>query len=466
MPLTRFGRPWQKEGTRERFGWGGVVYLALTLAYLAGPCTRPSSGIGCTAGLFRWLADQGGRSQVTCTTRDSLRGLVATSGVGPGATLLEVPLGATLGDGCTDIVQVPFVATAPSWAKNLPWNVQLAIGILLRRGQDEWKPFLDSWPRSPPLLPKDLDDEELEEAQDEDLEVKAGSVFFWLEERYEDAREAYEAQGISDPFPWDEDDFRWALGHVWSRCCRFDLGSQGGVRRLLVPVFDLANHVAEPNAVFDYNATSSCGPAICLYATRDILEGEAVTLCYGEHPNLHFLLYYGFVPLMPPNPHDFVSVSLVEILEALPFEAPQRGWRAAVQASGFPAVLDLRASGPPKQLLDAFQVLLWQGEEASDARVLQAVASACKALEAKHETTLEEDEDLLQANGSADAQLSAGVRLLLQYRIGRKRLLRDLCIRCGAQADALEAREAPASASTRVGAQADASEAREARGSA
>ena len=55
---------------------------------------------------------------------------------------------------------------------------------------------LDSWPEAP-LLPKDLEEEdgalessglqneELEAAQDEDLEVKAGGTFFWLEDRYE-----------------------------------------------------------------------------------------------------------------------------------------------------------------------------------------------------------------------------------------------------------------------------------------
>ena len=46
-------------------------------------------------------------------------------------------------------------------------------------------------------------------------------------------------------------------------------------------MLDLANHEAQPSALFTYSAVG--GGSIRLHATRPLLEGDAVTITYGEH---------------------------------------------------------------------------------------------------------------------------------------------------------------------------------------
>eukprot|EP00439_Symbiodinium_sp_Y106_P079947 s2899_g18.t1 len=378
----------------------------------------------CRAGdtLLSWIQEGGGDGTLK---RDvdarGLRGLVVTKPARAGDILLEVPLGLTLADGCEGPSEGA-VAAGPPWSKQLPWNVQLALGVLARRQEPDWSLFLDSWPPAP-ILPKDMEDEDLEEAQDEDFEVKAGGTLFWLEERYEDALAAWEQAEAADPKVfWSEEEFRWAMAHVWSRCCRLDLEELGGIRRLLIPLLDMGNHDSEPSAVFDLGRN---GRAVCLSATRDLQEGDPVTYSYGEHPNEHFALYYGFVP--ESNPYDHFKVSLTKVLQCLTLAGfPGAGdWQAArmeeVVLSGVAAnSLELRARSPPLGLLQALFALL---PEASEATVLRAVAVACQCLEAEHPTTLKEDQEIIDSRSS---ELADGVLLLVKLRMERKKLFSSL----------------------------------------
>jgi len=371
------------------------------------------AGPAFTEPLWQWLSERGGEGCVEGRSVGGLRGLAVKQAVKKGEVILQVPLKCTLADGCSkggDADAAP-VTAGPEWAKKLPWNVQLALGVLERRKDPEWTTFLDSWPAAP-VLPKDLEEEELEEAQDEDLEVKAGSTFFWLEDHYEDAREAFEAAN-SDTFPWTEEDFRWALTHVWSRCLRLDLGSQK--RRLLVPLLDLGNHDSNPSASFEYLPS---GNAVCLVALRNMKPEEPVTYSYGEHPNEHFLLYYGFVP--PDNPYDFVNVTFSKALSFLP------GYDETLDLKEFGGVL-LRANAPDVSLLQVLHaVLREEGDEdaSAQARVLRAIAQICRGLEAEHPTTAEQDEAILE--DPSRSGLSAGALTLVQWRLSRKQLLRRL----------------------------------------
>ncbi|CAL1173404.1 unnamed protein product [Cladocopium goreaui] len=368
------------------------------------------AGPAFTEPLWQWLSERGGDGCVEGKSVGGLRGLAVKKAVKKGEVILQVPLRCTLGDGCKrgDSGDETPVAAGPGWAKKLPWNVQLALGVLERRKDPEWSAFLDSWPAAP-ALPKDLEEEELEEAQDEDLEVKAGGTCFWLEDRYEDAREAYEA-AESDSFPWSEEDFRWALAHVWSRCLRLDLGSQR--RRLLVPLLDLGNHDSNPSASFEHLPSER---AVCLVALRDMQPEDAVTYSYGEHPNEHFLLYYGFVPA--ENPYDFVNVTFSKVLSFLP------GYDETLDLKEFGGVL-LRANAPDVSLLQVLHAVLREAgddDAAAQARVLKAIAQVCRGLEQEYPTTAEEDETILQ-----DPSKSAGAVTLVQWRLSRKQLLRRL----------------------------------------
>lgn len=371
------------------------------------------AGPAFTEPLWQWLSERGGDGCVEGKSVGGLRGLAVKKAVKKGEVILQVPLRCTLGDGCKrgDSGDETPVAAGPDWAKKLPWNVQLALGVLERQKDPEWSAFLDSWSAAP-ALPKDLEEEELEEAQDEDLEVKAGGTFFWLEDRYEDAREAYEA-AQSNSFPWSEEDFRWALAHVWSRCLRLDLGSQR--RRLLVPLLDLGNHDSNPSASFEHLPSER---AVCLVALRDMQPEDAVTYSYGEHPNEHFLLYYGFVPA--ENPYDFVNVTFSKVLSFLP------GYDETLDLKEFGGVL-LRANAPDVSLLQVLHAVLREAgddDAAAQARVLRAIAQVCRGLEQEYPTTAEEDEAILR--DPSKSGLSAGAVTLVQWRLSRKQLLRRL----------------------------------------
>eukprot|EP00435_Cladocopium_sp_Y103_P075778 s5_g64.t2 len=411
------------------------------------------AGPAFTEPLWQWLSERGGDGCVEgrlpspaivwsqSKSVGGLRGLAVKKAVKKGEVILQVPLRCTLGDGCKrgDSGDETPVAAGPDWAKKLPWNVQLALGVLERQKDPEWSAFLGAFrhlprvPRVPllcqcrqmataihsgkiaffpPALPKDLEEEELEEAQDEDLEVKAGGTFFWLEDRYEDAREAYEA-AQSNSFPWSEEDFRWALAHVWSRCLRLDLGSQR--RRLLVPLLDLGNHDSNPSASFEHLPSER---AVCLVALRDMQPEDAVTYSYGEHPNEHFLLYYGFVPA--ENPYDFVNVTFSKVLSFLP------GYDETLDLKEFGGVL-LRANAPDVSLLQVLHAVLREAgddDAAAQARVLRAIAQVCRGLEQEYPTTAEEDEAILR--DPSKSGLSAGAVTLVQWRLSRKQLLRRL----------------------------------------
>ena len=86
---------------------------------------------------------------------------------------------------------------------------------------------------------------ELALASDRTVEQKADEAYFWADEQYWAAASAADAADAAVP---TREEFMWALEHVWSRCLRLTAGTHG-VRRLLVPAIDLANHDFAPSAV-------------------------------------------------------------------------------------------------------------------------------------------------------------------------------------------------------------------------
>ena len=283
------------------------------------------------AALFRWLSDHGGGAHVAIGVSETgLRGLVTERACAPGDVLLEVPLSLCIADGADDDASLPLAGAAPRWTWTLPWNVQLALAVLEKRERRQAgaDPFLDSWPKAPPPLPTTCESSELALASDPSLSSKADEAFFWLDEQYWLAREAAdaahgeaaaaggEAAGwAAAGFP-SAAEFREAMEFVWSRCLRLSSGPHG-VRRLLVPLLDLANHEATPAAMYAFGHSAACGPSIRLHAARALRAGDAVTITYGEHSSTHFALYYGFVP-GPTNPYDTLQVSLSDVLSTVP----------------------------------------------------------------------------------------------------------------------------------------------------
>ena len=130
-----------------------------------------------------------------------------------------------------------------------------AIGEV-ERGRAPWAPFLHSWPSEAPALPESLDDATLErEAHDPAVVAGAQARRAWLHEQYAAAKEAMQkasaasGDGALEGVSFEE--FCSAVRLVGSRCLRLSMGWEHGVRRLLVPVLDLANHDGQaPSAMY------------------------------------------------------------------------------------------------------------------------------------------------------------------------------------------------------------------------
>lgn len=213
-------------------------------ATLSAPRSPPP--VASTEEVFAWLTDRGGLHRLDVgADPNGVRGLVTTEDADIGTVLLQVPLSATLADRGDGEQTLP--GEPPEWCGSLPWNVQLAVCVLQHRADaaSPWGAFLRSWPAEPPMLPKNLEPSELAEAQDPRFEADADGDYFWAEEQYFALCEAAEAAGRDGP-PCTSAELRWALEMVWSRCLRLGCGGGYGVRRLLVPVLDLANHQAQP----------------------------------------------------------------------------------------------------------------------------------------------------------------------------------------------------------------------------
>ena len=400
--------------------------------------------------LLRWVCKNGGGSSVRAVDEDGLRGLVADRDASVGDVILEVPLALTISDieSGNDTPVLPLPGAAPAWTAGLPWNVQLALAVIERqRGAVD--PFMSSWPSEPPALPSRCEADELALASDPSIAQKADEAFFWLDEQYWVAKKAAEGAGCVSEFPSAET-FRDALELVWSRCLRLSTGSHG-VRRLLVPYLDLANHEAAPSAMYAFASGASGGPAIRLHAARALREGEPVTITYGEHSNCHFALYYGFVP--EPSPFDAVQVTLPDVLsitpEALRGPEPAGGWEGALRALAGHAALggkppdgafELRATAPEPALLHTLAELLPGGEAAAARAVALTVAAIEEALwgagasdDAAAAASIAADEAKLLASScavpapEAEAEpLSERGALMVRLRLSRRRLLSSL----------------------------------------
>ena len=380
---------------------------------------------------------------------------IATRDAATGDVLLEVPVSACLlsaGDSDSGLPGEP-----PPWAATLPWNVQLALSVLRHEADaaSEFAPFLRSWPDEAPPLPSGLDAAQLAEAHDRAFETEADTARFWAGEQYVAAFEASEAAAAADGAAFSfypQERFTRALYFVWSRCLRLTPGRRsacGGCwcRCSTSPTTTApSRRRSTRTAARDVRATASG----CTRRGRCARRRRHHHL-RRAHLNSHCLaLYYGFVPRV--NPHDYLSFSLAALLAAAPDDAaPDDGWiggahgrrceRAADDGAAARAAapdeaadLALRAALQPDEAvylantlaaieadeLDEDDLIELDTDEAAAERAA-LLAGICAGLEAAEPSTLEEDEAALAA-----AALPPAVRLCVEVRLARKRLLREL----------------------------------------
>ena len=411
----------------------------------------------------RIFAAKGGSMVGIGNDANGLRGLVATRAAGVGDVLLEVPLSLCASDfGAKETIAVE----PPSYARTLPWNVQLACSLVSK--VDGLESVLDSFPNDAPLLPIfSCGESELPHACDDGFADEVKVKREWCDEMYASVLSLTDA-------PVEADAFQTALSLVLSRSLRIRAPAPLGMRRLLVPALDLANHAERASAIYTY--APSHGGVVRLHAARRLEVGDAVTLSYGNDlGSAHYTTYYGFVP--SSNAADSVSLRLVDLMRYAPSplellqpggsdassrsedgggggsdESPLEGslwWtaeRICATGADADALYDLYAAAPSSALLGTMRCLLTSkpigtasadgygfggliggfgdGDNAAAAAVLRALACAAEAEARRME---ERVTSWVDAEAAAAASSSGqGMALLVELRQSRLALLRGL----------------------------------------
>ncbi|RUO88780.1 SET domain-containing protein-lysine N-methyltransferase [Corallococcus sp. AB018] len=298
------------------------------------------------------------------------------------------------------------------------------------REDSAWKPYLDVLPQSFPHLPLFFDAQELSLLQGSSA---LREVARWKEMLL--ARYAMLAQRVPGFERFTPDAYLWAQHVLISRS--FGLTVAGKLTRCFVPVADMLNHRASPRLVW---GNTEDGEAFVLVAHEPVAAREELHISYGIKSSCRFLLSYGFVPEDNPDdtlvlylgvPEDAVEAEGKRELLALAtppsrrrFEVPLHYGHAStvamfsflrVACANARELARLAEEAREEQGLGEVPPLSAETEE----RVFRYIHDACEARLAGFETTLEEDEQLLQ-----EADLSRNTRNCLLLRRGEKRLLR------------------------------------------
>ena len=257
--------------------------------------------------LAEWLESNGGGAVVRAKVGSRGRGLFALRDIRKGEVVISVPLSLCLTD----------VDSRPPYP-GCPYSVTLAAAILTERDAGE----SSRWARYVASLPEEIVgyagnrvgyDEAVigaevggDEAVREELQTYAALV-----------AGSHAAVGA-----WTARQWRWAMSAVHSRTFRVELERAGRKRRtarLLAPFADLLNHDSDPNLVCcEWDVERAAGEEslageesgvddvdgfeLVVRASRNIPKGREAIVSYGERSDVHFFLYYGFLP--EPNPHN------------------------------------------------------------------------------------------------------------------------------------------------------------------
>ena len=239
------------------------------------------------------------------------RGIIATKNIKAGQVLFQVP------------VKLGIVDDAET--DDYPWSVRLAAKILRLKAEGDTclcSEYINALPgrvfnaTSPDFVYED--DEAICNA-----EAREEAHFSrWI--AMSNFKRIIEDDGML-PEGTTEQAFCDAMTVVHSRTFSIPAKDRpSGLVRLLMPGIDLLNHSGDVDlnmndgsrSEIDCIATDACRwdlvPKIggeyqmVVSAVRDIVQGEEVTLSYGERSNDDFFVHYGFVP--PRNVHDTVRL--------------------------------------------------------------------------------------------------------------------------------------------------------------
>ncbi|KAK3268929.1 hypothetical protein CYMTET_22593 [Cymbomonas tetramitiformis] len=358
------------------------------------------------------------------------RGVFARQTIRPGETVLSISLEnvALMDRFQSSHTAVESALDVSSWT----WYLRLA-AVLLLQVADESSASRAAYVNSLPndfCNPLRFKASEMREIQFKPLRKEIEGI----RELYEDAHVLLGAalpESVGSPAS-----VNWALDTIFSRSFKIQVPDGGAPTdtRILAPGVDLCNHSMEPQLDYNYNPSTGCFE---LTASELIEADEEVYITYGVYNNDPYLLSYGFVP--EDNPHD-TCVIFDDLEEALDWHS----WRYDSSEGDWPFARECAQTNMKEQsihadreysvgrdgtvdsrLLAAFAALE-PAEDSEDERMEQAALACmerCVELLESLPTTLQEDLELL-----GSASLSKAVRVIIQFRMGKKLCLKECAV--------------------------------------
>lgn len=343
------------------------------------------------ARLVRWIEEAGGKLAPLVLRMDAGRGrgVQAARRIGSGEVVLRIPHRCLL---TRESAQSSAIGQKLTAAGIIPptSHTWLAAYLLQERGASAspFRPYLDLLPASHPHIPLLFDAR--------DLSFLRGSfTLHRIREKKETlAREYhYLTRAIPALRAFSYEQFVWARLTVLTRV--FGITIAGLKTQALVPVADLLNHAQPRQTNWGYVDSTN---GFAMTALREFSPGDEVHDSYGRKCNSRFFMNYGFA--LPDN--DDNEARLV-------FETP-RGEQAFVVPARFEA--------PSTQQMFAFLRSASPPGPRNEENALRMLAEACIRALGAFDTTLAEDDALLEGPAK-----TGNARTCILVRRGEKRVL-------------------------------------------
>jgi hypothetical protein len=378
-----------------------------------------------TQRLTKWLGHAGARfrSFEIREYADGSRGVHARAPIKPGSAVMEIPLRCIL---TTDTAQRSASGRAITASGALVSNSQSYLAAVLLTGSRAetsfWHPYIAALPRAFPTFPFFFEDRELEM-------LKGSHTLKMIDDQKQMLLGEYrrllnQVPGFCD-FSYQE--FVWARLAVASRI--FSFQTKEGPVQGLVPLADPLNHCSRSETTWSFDSASD---VMRFTSSQQISPGDPIHDCYGAKCNSNFFVNYGFV--LADNEHNSARITLPDVAVQRRFEGlmyrlcdpvgeEARDFRITADLSSARSLLSflrLACSGGDDQVHvpGTGELHIMPISRGNEARVLTAVERACTAALSAFDTSLAEDEALLDF-----AFLSPNERNAILQRRGEKVVL-------------------------------------------
>ncbi|KAJ0988277.1 hypothetical protein J5N97_006633 [Dioscorea zingiberensis] len=389
---------------------------------------------------WQWAADKGAMASALMPgfVPEGL-GLLAQRSISRNEVVLEIPKSLWI---TPDLVAASDIGRLCSGLKS--W-VSIALFLVFERAKGDasaWRPYLD-------ILPHSTDstifwsEEELAEIQGTQLLSTTLGVKEYVQSEFLKVENDVILPN-RDIFPSTitYDDFLWAFGILRSRA----FSRLRGENLVLIPLADLINHnysIKSEDVSWEIKGKGLFSREL-IFSLRTPVSvnlGEQVCIQYDlKKSNAELALDYGFIEASPER--EIYTLTL-EIAESDPFYgdkldiAESNGFGetayfdialgSALPPSMLPYLRLVALGGPDAFLLESiFRNSIWGHLElpvsrANEEMICCVVRDACKSALSAYQTTIEEDEELLEKG-----QLDPRVKIAVGIRVGEKKVLQQI----------------------------------------